>query len=41
MVEPVLIITKYKSKDLSTLIMQVVWIPKNIFMDMYSICLAH
>lgn len=32
---------KSKSKDLLTLIMQDVWIPENLFIDMCSLCLAY
>lgn len=41
MVEPMIMITKSKLKDLSTLIMQDIWISKNLFMDMCSLCLTH
>lgn len=40
MVEPVVMIVKYKLRALSTLIMHVVWILKNPFLDMFSLCLT-
>lgn len=33
-------VEKSKSKDLSTLTIQDVWIPQNLFLDMFLLCLV-
>ena len=40
MMELVVMIEKHKSKDLLIMIIQVVWIQENLFLDMFSLCLA-